>query len=107
MHIVEMTAVHLWKPAAWLHVSGPDAFRFLQGQFTNELRLLDDQPSVYGLWLNEKGKVQADGFVLRGEDKTFWVGSYFSPAEALCARLRAYVIADDVTIEDCTAATAG
>ena len=107
MHHSELIAAHIWGPAAWLHVSGPDAFRFLQGQFTNDLRLLDDQPSVYGLWLNEKGKVQADSFVLRGEDKTFWVGSYFSPAAPLCERLKAFVIADDVTIEDCTAGCRG
>jgi folate-binding protein YgfZ len=103
----ELTAAHIWEPAAWLQVSGPDAFTFLQGQFTNDLRLLEEQPAVYGLWLNEKGKVQADSFVLRGEGATFWVGSYFSPAEALCERLKAFVIADDVTIADCTAGCRG
>ena len=61
----ELTAAHVWEPAAWLQVSGPDAFNFLQGQFTNDLRLLEEQPAVYGLWLNEKGKVQGDSFVLR------------------------------------------
>jgi folate-binding protein YgfZ len=103
----ELTAAHIWEPAAWLQVSGADAFNFLQGQFTNDLRLLEEQPAVYGLWLNEKGKVQADSFVLRGEDNTFWVGSYFSPAAALCERLKAFVIADDVTIADCTAGSRG
>jgi len=103
----ELTAAHIWEPAAWLHVAGPDAFNFLQGQFTNDLRLLEEQPAVYGLWLNEKGKVQGDSFVLRGEDNTFWVGSYFSPAATLCERLKANLIADDVTIADCTAGTRG
>ncbi|HEV8072710.1 MAG TPA: folate-binding protein [Opitutaceae bacterium] len=102
-----MTAAHIWEPAAWLQVSGPDAFNFLQGQFTNDLRLLEKQPAVYGLWLNEKGKVQGDSFVLRGEGGAFWVGSYFSPAATLCERLKAFVIADDVTIEDCTAGCRG
>jgi folate-binding protein YgfZ len=103
----ELTAAHIWEPAAWLQVAGPDAFNFLQGQFTNDLRLLEEQPAVYGLWLNEKGKVQGDSFVLRGEDNTFWVGSYFSPAATLCERLKANLIADDVTIADCTAGTRG
>jgi folate-binding protein YgfZ len=103
----ELTAAHIWEPAAWLQVAGPDAFNFLQGQFTNDLRLLEEQPAVYGLWLNEKGKVQADSFVLRGEDNTFWVGSYFSPAATLCERLKANLIADDVMIGDCTAGTRG
>jgi folate-binding protein YgfZ len=107
MQIVDMTAIHLWKPAAWLQVSGPDAFNFLQGQFTNDLRLLTTQPSVYGLWLNAKGRVLADSFVLRGEGKTLWVGSYFSPAAIVCERLKSCLVSDDVTIEDCTATTAG
>jgi folate-binding protein YgfZ len=103
----ELTAAHIWAPAAWLQVSGPDALTFLQGQFTNDLRLLENQPAVYGLWLNEKGKVQADSFVLRGEGKALWVGSYFSPAELISERLKANLIADDVTIEDCTAGCRG
>ena len=52
--------IHVYRPATMLRVSGADAFTFLQGQFTNELR----QPvgsTVYGLWLNHKGKVVADG----------------------------------------------
>ena len=107
MHSSELTAAHIWEPAAWLQVSGPDAFTFLQGQFTNDLRLLEEQPAVYGLWLNQKGKVLADSFVLRAAGNAFWVGSYFSPAATLCERLKAYVVADDVTIEDCTAGCRG
>jgi folate-binding protein YgfZ len=103
----ELTAAHIWEPAAWLQVSGPDAFRFLQGQFTNDLRLLDDQPAVYGLWLNEKGKVQGDSFILPAEGKAFWLGSYFSPAKTLVERLKANLVADDATIEDCTAGCRG
>ncbi len=53
----ELTAAHLWQPAAWLQVSGPDTFVFLQGQFTNDLRLLENQPATHGLWLNEKGRL--------------------------------------------------
>src|SRR5580700_11007492 len=103
----ELTAAHIWQPAAWLQVAGPDAFNFLQGQFTNDLRILEEQPAVYGLWLNEKGKVQADSFVLRAEENAFWVGSYFSPAATVCERLKSNLIADDATIEDCTAGCRG
>ncbi|HUR57582.1 MAG TPA: folate-binding protein, partial [Opitutaceae bacterium] len=64
--------------------------------------------SAYGLWLNVKGKVVADSFVLRGAGaKEFWLGSYFSPAAAVRERLESHIIADDVTIEDATAAWAG
>ncbi len=105
---ISPNASHRWQPAAWLRVAGPDAFGFLQGQFTNDLRDWEKSPAVYGLWLNQKGRVLADSFVLRGPaSEEFWVGSYFSAAAVIQARLESYVIADDVTIADETAAWSG
>ncbi|MSU25245.1 MAG: folate-binding protein [Opitutus sp.] len=101
-------AFHVWQPAAWLRVEGGDAATFLQGQFTNELRGLPVRGAVYGLWLNLKGRVLADSFVLRGSGADeFWVGSYFSSAAVMGERLESYVIADDVTITDATPEWAG
>jgi folate-binding protein YgfZ len=91
-----------WQPAAWLRISGDDAFTFLQGQFTNDLRALAGGAAVYGLWLNHKGKVIADSFVVGGPAQEYWVGSYFSPAAVIKERLDAFIIADDVVIEDVT-----
>ncbi len=92
-----------WQPAAWLRVRGSDAANFLQGQFTNDLRSIPQGDGVYGLWLNVKGKVVADSFVLRGGAAgEYWVASYFSPAAVICERLESFVIADDVVIEDMT-----
>ncbi|MGA3007759.1 MAG: hypothetical protein ABSE59_07705, partial [Opitutaceae bacterium] len=107
MHCSELTAAHLWKPAAWLQVAGPDALNYLQGQFTNDLRILENQPAVYGLWLDEKGRVLADSFILRGEAGSFWVGSYFSLAGQLCEHIKANLVSDDATVEDCTETCAG
>lgn len=93
-----------WRPACWLRVEGADAETFLQGQFTNDLRALERESSVYGLWLNVKGRVLADSFVLRAPgEQAFWIGSYFSPATTILERLESHVIADDVTLEDATA----
>jgi len=96
-----------WQPAACLRVSGADAASFLQGQCTNDLRPLAPaapaRAAVYGLWLNVKGKVLADSFVLRAaREDAFWLVSYFSPAATLRERLESHVIADDVVIEDAT-----
>lgn len=94
-----------WQPAAWLRVVGPDAATFLQGQFTNDL---SKEGAVYGLWLNVKGKVLADSFVIRAAGGgEFWVGSYFSPAAVIKERLESFIIADDVTVEDRTAECSG
>lgn len=98
-------AIFRWKPGAWLRVTGTDAANFLQGQFTNELRGMEKGAAVYGLWLNVKGKVVADSFVLRGtatQSDEFWIGSYFSAASVIRERLESFVIADDVVIEDVT-----
>lgn len=97
------TAIFAWQPAAWLQITGADAAVFLQGQFTNELRGIARGQAVYGLWLTIKGKVLADSFVVRGAGESeYWVGSYFSAASTLRERLGAFVIADDVVIEDRT-----
>ncbi len=97
-----------WKLGALLRATGEDAATFLQGQFTNELRGLAEGNGVYGLWLNQKGKVLADSFVLLGTgEKEFLVTSYFSPATGLVRRLEDYVIADDVVLEDLTAGWTG
>lgn len=117
MNFSTSPAIFRWKPATWLRVTGDDAANFLQGQFTNELRGVPAGGAVYGLWLTLKGKVLADSFVVRGGTgaggsaaggaEVFWVGSYFSPAAAIRERLEAYVIADDVVIEDLTTEWAG
>ncbi|HWA08133.1 MAG TPA: folate-binding protein [Opitutaceae bacterium] len=100
--------IHRWRPGAWLRVTGPDAFAFLQGQLTNDLKLLTAQPAVYGLWLNQKGRVLGDSFVVAGATAgEFWVGSYFCPAAELRERLENYIIADDVTVADETSEWSG
>jgi tRNA-modifying protein YgfZ len=100
------TSFFPWHPTAWLRVAGGDALIYLQGQFTNDLRELGPD-GAYGLWLNGKGKVVADSFVLPAPPvdgaPTFWVGSYFSPAAAVRARLESCIVADEVEVEDVTA----
>jgi folate-binding protein YgfZ len=96
-----------WGPAACLRVSGADAATFLQGQFTNDLQKQTPAQAVYGLWLNQKGKTLADSFVMPRGAAEFLVVSYFSPAAVIRERLEAYIIADDVVVEDLTASARG
>jgi tRNA-modifying protein YgfZ len=96
-----------YQPAAVLRVSGEDALSFLQGQFTQELKTVEVGGAAYGLWLNQKGKVLADSFILRAEEGVWWVISYFSTAAVIRERLERYLIADDVVIEDQTEAWEG
>jgi len=96
-----------FRPTAVLKVTGDDAFPFLQGQFTQDLRGAKTAGQVaYGLWLNQKGKVLADSFVLHYAGD-WLVVSLFSAAALIRERLEAYVIADDVVIDDETERWAG
>lgn len=105
MYFASNTAFFPWRPAAWLRVSGSDALTFLQGQFTNDLRKSMAKDGVYGLWLNQKGKVVADSFVMPdATEEAYWVGSYFCPAVVIRERLESCLIADEVTVDDETAA---
>ncbi len=97
-----------YRPAAWLRMTGADAETFLQGQFTNDLRNKTPLTGVYGLFLNQKGKTIADGFVMTGSGSDeFLIGSYFCPAANLLKRLGDFIVADEVEIEDLTSGVAG
>ena len=107
MNLAAQESFYRWSPAACLRVSGADSLTFLQGQFTNDLQQGKNNGATYGLWLNQKGKVLADSFVRKTSPQEAWIVSYFSPAAVIRERLEAYIIADDVVIEDVTAATRG
>lgn len=55
-----------------ISVHGADAFSFLQGQLSNDLRILESQSSIRAAWCNPKGRVitlmtvmkSADGYTL-------------------------------------------
>lgn len=88
-----------FRPGAALRATGDDAFSFLQGQFTNDLRQPDGS-ATYGLWLNQKGKVLADSHVLRVSEKEFLIVSAVSETAVIRRRLEDYIVADDVILTD-------
>jgi folate-binding protein YgfZ len=99
----DLAAYHRYSPSTVLKIAGEDAFPFLQGQFTQDLKPCVEAGFIaYGLWLNQKGKVLADSYVLK-HDGAWLCISLFSAAETIRQRLETYVIADDVMIEDVTA----
>lgn len=63
--------------------------------------------ATYALWLNQKGKVVADSFVIRGHGDEYHLCSYHVSASAIRERLEAYIIADYVTLTDETDAWGG
>jgi tRNA-modifying protein YgfZ len=88
-----------YKPAAHLQVTDEDAADFLQSQFSNELRPFASGRCTYGLWLDVKGKVLADSYVLCDGPEQFRILSEFSSSELIAEKLQRHIIADDVEIE--------
>jgi folate-binding protein YgfZ len=92
----------LSETSSVLRIRGSDAYTYLQGQFTQDL----NHPvgsAAYGLWLNQKGKVVADGFLLRRDDNDFISASFATRAEPVLSRLESYIVADEVEVADETA----
>lgn len=91
----------LTAAAACLRVTGEDAANFLQSQGTQDLR----GPAGlarYCLWLDHRGCVQGDSWVLKLAENTFLLYSYGYSADTLMNKFARHIIADDVVLEDMT-----
>src|SRR5262249_41047070 len=86
---------------AKFRVTGPDRFRFMNGQITNDLRKASETVAIEACVLNAKGKVNAHIFIAT-LGATFLVDAEPELRETLRTRLERYVIADDVQIDDVT-----
>lgn len=86
-------------------VTDEDSADFLQSQFTNDLRPFEAGRCTYGLWLDVKGKVLGDSWILCQGEEQFRVLSERSDGERIRAHLEKHIIADDVEIEAVEAAT--
>ena len=84
-----------------LRVTGADAFRFLNGQITNDLGKASESAAIQASILNAKGKLSAHVFVSK-EIGGFLLDADPELREELPARLDRYIIADDVQTEDLT-----
>ncbi len=76
-------------------IEGSDSAEFLQGQFSQDLRIAP-RSRAYGLWLNPKGKILGDSFLLKESETAFRALSYFSGTEAIRSNLEDRIIMDDV-----------
>ncbi len=103
------TALRLERPPFFdfsarvkLRVTGADAFRFLNGQMTNNLAKASAIRAIQASILTAKGKLAAHVFVSTESDNVFLLDADPELREELPARLDRYIIADDVQLEDVT-----
>jgi folate-binding protein YgfZ len=78
-------------------ISGGDAFRYLNGQITRDLKSLGMGEAVAACILTPKGRLCAPLLIHRGGEDLF-AESLPELRESLLARLERYIVADDVTL---------
>ena len=102
MTVSERPAFFDLSTRAKLRVTGVDAFRFLNGQITNNLAKASAPSAIQASILSAKGKMSAHVFVSKVSDDTFVLDAEPELREELVARLERYIIADDVQLDDVT-----
>jgi len=88
-------------------VTGPDAFEFLQGQLSNDLKRLETEAEILAAWCNPKGRVIWFGSV-RSIESGFGLSVPAKTAESIVQRLTMFrfrskvefnVVDDGVTVD--------
>ena len=87
------------SPRAVLRMSGPDRFRFLSGQVTQDVSLATTTEAAHACVLNAKGQLDAICYIRAYED-SYLIDAPIELREHLLTRLERYLIADDVEIRD-------
>lgn len=90
-----------WTTGLHLQVTGEDAADFLQSQFTNDLRPFQVGQCTYGLWLDFRGRVLGDSWILCEGKECFRILSERSDGKRIRIHLEKHIVADDVEIEPC------
>ncbi|MGB5334101.1 MAG: hypothetical protein WBN07_00655 [Woeseiaceae bacterium] len=95
------------KTLATINVTGQDAFEFLQGQLSNDLRRLESEAEILAAWCNPKGRVIWFGTV-SSIDSGFALSAPVETAADLVKRLTVFrfrakvdfeVVNDDATVD--------
>ena len=88
-------------PRSFISLQGPDAQRFLNGQLTNDIRVVSESRCIYAAVLNAKGQLDAVCHVRMVDDR-YLLDAPAELGEALVTRLDRYLIADQVELSPVT-----
>lgn len=89
-------------PRTLVRLQGSDATRYLNGQLTIDIRRLPANVARRACLLTAKGKICAPVFVWPVRDGEYLLEGPAELREEILARLERYIIADDVTVSDCS-----
>lgn len=82
-----------------ISVAGDDATTFLQGQLTNDIRLVSDTQSQLSAWCTAKGRALATFFITQRQGR-YYLSVSRDLLEPTLKRLRMYVLRAKVVLED-------
>ena len=88
-----------------IHVTGEDRARLLHAISSNHIERLRGGEGCYAFFLNAQGKILADAYILCLRDR-FLLDTEPETREKLLRHIDKYIIAEDVVLEDVSAATA-
>jgi folate-binding protein YgfZ len=83
-----------------ISVTGPDAFEFLQGQLTNDLKRLESETEILAAWCNPKGRVIWFG-TARSIAGGYGLSAPVETADAIVNRLTMFRFRSKVDFEIC------
>lgn len=76
----------------FIAVEGPDAARFLQGQLSCDIRLLDDGRSTLGAHCTHQGRMVSSFRIARRSEGCYWLRVHAGIAERALAQLQKYIV---------------
>jgi len=85
--------------ATVLRIWGEDHMDYLQSQVTQDLSRRDGQNAHYGLWLNDRGRVEGESYFLDDGSDSHLVIGFHTSRETLSRLIERHIIADDVEFE--------
>jgi folate-binding protein YgfZ len=95
-----MLLVNLSQELAILEVSGTDSVTYLQGQLTNDIKLLDKQSFMFAAHLNNKGRMLANFIITKVAENTYHLISNKSIISKVLPRLKMYVLRSNVVMRE-------
>lgn len=84
---------------ALLKVTGSDAFNFLQGQFTADLKMVSDNKAQYSAYCDPQGNVLAIFLIFKYQGD-FFLSFDQSLAQSIQRRLQVFIMRSDVQLTD-------
>ena len=87
------------KDRAAVRVKGPDSMDFLQGLMTNDMNHLENQGSIYNMFLNTQGRIMFDTFIVKKSESDFLIDCDHELAGKLVKHLKMYKVRRKIDIQ--------